>query len=223
MSCRVISSSIRTTFQPSRRIRRQSSSSSAAMIVGIVTRRPGGRPRRASWRRRRMPWPRRSGCPIRGRPGGCRPSSRATAPAAGRRRPPTSGRSSRSWRAFVEPALGHLAIAVDELDEPDLGIDLAKSLEALVAGPCRGERSRRGPAPRPPRPGSGPVRRCRRSSPSRRRRWSVRTDQGVEAATKPLAFVAADRDDTDFTHQNCMPGWCWGGRRDRFKAKITRR
>ena len=42
----------------------------------------------------------------------------------------------------VEPTGHHLAVAVDELHELDLGRDPLQSVESFVAGPCGSERGR---------------------------------------------------------------------------------
>src|SRR5207253_2192254 len=95
----------------------------------------------------------------------------------------------------VQPALDQLAVAVDELDEAELRVDLAEALEALVAGPRCTDGTRRvqldhlrAQGPRQPGAAVGRVRidvDHRQAAP----------DHRVQAAAEPLPLVPADDHD----------------------------
>ena len=135
----------------------------------VEARRRGGGPPRGPSRRRRRRRPRRSACPTRGRPGGCRSTGRGY---RSRRRPATTATSGRSAKAATarssQPSPPRSRRRRTGRSATPGATCSSRSKPALRAGPPR--TGPRGPARRPPRPAIGPARRCRRSSPNPRRR-----------------------------------------------------
>ena len=105
----------------------------------------------------------------------------------------------------VQPARHHLAVAVDNLDVFDARGDLLQPLEAGISrAGCR-ERARQVQLhdlrPQRPRQFDAAVRRIRIDVDDRQ----VAPDHRAQTPAQPLPFIAADRDDSQLTHDLCLP------------------